>query len=246
MMGERPAALRGIYLANEFGSPGFIFAERARKGLSVNPLALSQGIATYLRRRGIRIFERTPFISAFGKTARFPHGAVEFGKIAYVRGVGEEHAKLHKFVTTVAITKKLAHEELNDLRLEDLDLFIDEEGVRSFHYGKITGDGRLLLGYGDVRSEVTQAATALHLPHLRNIRRFLKQMFPNSALTIDYAWSGAYAIGVELLPIVMFKENSVLINGAGIQLGSVTAAEYAAARLLGKSHPFRNIWHPKK
>lgn len=246
MMGERPAGLRGTYLMNEFGSPGFVFAERTLPGLSVNPLALAQGIATYLRRQGVSIYENSPVISTYRDTARFAHGAITFSHIIYARGVGEKHAKLNKYVTTIAVTRKLSREQIKELRLADLDLFIDEEGLRSFHYGKITGDGRLLLGYGDVKVRADRAETTLHRPHIRNIERFIKKMFPHAKLPIHYAWSAIYAIQGDLLPLIRVKGNSVLINGAGIQLGSVTAAGYAASILLGTKHPLKGLWHPEK
>lgn len=246
MMGERPAALNGVYLFHEFGSPGFVFAERDVKALSVNPLAMVQGIATYLRKRGVRIFEQSALQGVYRRSmARFTHGAIDFEKIIYARGTGEKYPRLHKYITTISVTQKLSPLQLDELRLADLDLFVDEEGVRSYHYGKITGDGRLLLGYGDVRTTQMQSNSELYAPHVRNIRRFLTTMFPTSHLKIEYAWSGAYAISQDLLPIVDFTDNEVVLNGAGIQLGSVAAAHYTARMLVRGKHPLDRLWHPK-
>lgn len=242
-MGERPQSLRGLHLKHEFGSPGYVFAERDVEGLSVNPLALAQGIARYLRTRGVRVFEKSPLVSTYRNTARFAHGAISYKHIVYARGTAEKHSRLHKYITTIAITEKLSKEKLAELRLADLDMFIDEEGVRSFHYGKITGDGRLLLGYGDVKVEVSSAEATLHEPHLRNIKTFLKTMFPSTTLSVDYAWSGAYAIRTNLVPIVAVTKHGLVVNGAGIQLGSVASAHYAAAVLLGKKHPLHKLWN---
>lgn len=244
LMGERPQRLMGVHLAREFGSPGFIFAERDVRALSVNPLALVQGIAEYLRRRGVQVLEYSPVLSTYGRTARFENGAVHFKRVVYARGVGESHRYLHKYVTTVAITDRLARSTLEELRLTDLDLFIDEEGTKSFHYGKVTGDGRLLFGYGDVRVSTHIAKAGLHTPHLTNIKRFLKKLFPKTKLKVAYAWSGAYAIGCKMTAIVDFKKDAVILNGAGIQLGSVAAAEYVATKLVGKKHPLDPLWEP--
>ena len=244
LMGERPQGLRGVQLAREFGSPGFIFAERDVEALSVNPLMLAQGIADHLRRQSVRIFEHSPLDSTYGHTARFANGAISFKKIIYARGVGENHRLLHKYVTTIVVTERLKKEELEELKLADLDLFIDEEGTRSFHYGKVTGDGRLLFGYGDVRVRVHSAKTELHSAHLANIKRFIKTMFPKTPLKVAYAWSGAYAIGCKLTAIIEFKKHEVVVNGAGIQLGSIAAAEYVATKLVGKKHPLDPLWEP--
>jgi glycine/D-amino acid oxidase-like deaminating enzyme len=246
MMGERPAALHGVYLFHEFGSPGFVFAERDVKALSVNPLAMVQGIATYLRKQGVCIFENSRLESVYRNTARFKNGAIDFEKIIYARGTGEKYPRLHKYVSTISVTQKLSATQLDELRLADLDLFIDEEGIHSYHYGKITGDGRLLLGYGDVRTTQMVSDSDLHEPHLRNIRRFLAAMFPTSKLEIHYAWSGAYAISQDLLPVVDFVGDAVILNGAGIQLGSVAAAHYTAHMLVNGKHPLARLWHPKE
>ncbi len=243
MMGERPDALRGVQLANEFGGSGFMFAERnVKEGLSVNPLALAQGISSYLRSRHVAIYERSPLLSLYGRTARFAQGAISFESIIYARGVGEMHRLLHKYITTIAVTEKLKKQQLEKLKLDDFDLFSDDEGTGSSRYGKITGDGRLLFGYGDVRIKTQSAETVLHEAHLRNVKHFLKTMFPKVTLKIEYAWSGVYAIGSNLIPLIEFKKNTVVVNGAGIQLGSIAAAEYVADRLRGKKHPLDALW----
>jgi hypothetical protein len=47
-----------------------------------------------------------------------------------------------------------------------------------------------------------------------------------------------------MLPIISFSKYAVTVNGAGIQLGSVAASHYVAAKLLEKRHPLDPLFKP--
>ncbi len=239
--GEKAPVLSGRALQKEIATPLFQFAERSLQGLSVNPLALAQGIATYLRKQGVRVYEDTPIHSTYKNTARTSHGAIEYKTILYAQGTGAESSHLQNFITTIGVTTPLSKTQLMKLNLLDKDMFIDEEGAHSFHYGKITGDNRLLVGYGDVRTKENTSTISLHTPHIRNISTFLTKAFAGS-LKIEYAWSGVYALSKGMLPLVSIRKNVATVNGAGIQLGSIAATHYVITKLFNKKHPLDDLF----
>ena len=241
-LGERPRSLIGRKLYAEFRSPRFIFAERTAGGLSVNPLALVQGIAAYLRRLGVRVYENTTLETIERGGARTVNGTVNYVCMLNALGMGDTHLALHRYFTTIAVTEPLSHPLLERIGLEDKDMFIDEEGEHPFHYGKVTKDRRLLVGYGDVAIESATAELPLHAPHIRQIRNFLKRLFMHEDLSIEYGWSGGYAMAPGFLPAVVVEGNSAHVNGAGIQLSTMVASDYAVAKLLKKEHALDGLW----
>ncbi len=125
------------------------------------------------------------------------------------------------------------------MRLADRDMFLDKEKV-SYHYGKVTSDKRLLIGYGDV--ENAQPITdGLHVPHVENIERFVERAF-GITNALEYAWSAEYALSYGALPIVLVEPTSAKINGAGTQLATIAIASYAVSALLGRQHPLESLF----
>ena len=240
--GINTEVLTGRSYASEFGGCGYIAAERDIEGLSVNPLALVQGIAIYLRRKGVRVFEHTPLVRALRGVAKTPRGSIDFEKVIYARGMAERLRGMDTFITTIAITHPLPRRTLRALRLDDRDMFCDAIGNQPFHYGKVTKHNRLLLGFGDIATDKNVSEAKTHMPHVREILRFLKRVFPTHAFTIDSAWSAGYAISRSLVPLVRIGTSTAVLNGSGIQLSSIVAADYAVAKLLGKKHALDNLW----
>ena len=112
---------------------------------------------------------------------------------------------------------------------------------KTFFYGRITGDNRLLIGFGDKQVKA-DAGMTLHAPHLKKIEQFLERQFPTLTTTIAYAWSAPYALAKGRVPLVSMKHNTITIGGAGIQLGSIVAASYAVSILLKKPHPLKRLF----
>lgn len=243
--GERSKILQGVHLTSELAVSGFTHANRT-SALSVNPLVFVRGIAAYLEKKGVRIYERSAYLDTTKSRARFPRGSVLYARLILTTGNGMEAPRLAKFLTTIAVTKKLSRVSLRALALEDKDMFSDEPGDDSFHYAKVTGDNRLLIGYGDVRVKTRVSEARLHAPHVRDIKRFLARTFPHASLPIEYAWSGVYVLSKDNLPFVRITRKAAVLNGAGTQLASIAAAGYVTAKLLGKKHPLdRFFGHTK-
>lgn len=244
-LGEKAEGLEGDALAREFRSSRFIFGERTVQGLSVNPLALVQGLAGMLRTRGVEIFEYTPLTGVEGTIARTTAGEVQFETIIYASGMGSQDSRLGKYATTIAVTEALPLETLQKINLDDKDMFIEDLGEDSFFYGKILEDNRMLIGFGDQKTASLSAAVSLVIEHVKDIEDFLAKSFPHVRMPIEFAWSGGYALSRDFLPLVEIKDNMAVINGAGIQVGSIVAARHLVAQLCGTSSDLTPLWAKK-
>lgn len=235
-MKTAPVLLEGNMLTEEIVTDTYSMGERVQQNISVNPLRFARGFAKYLTKKGVRIYEHTPMVSIESDRVITPHGSVAYKGLVKCLGTRDhENTQIERYLTTIAITRKLSEQELQQLELKDRDMFSDEE-KRSYHYGKVTGDGRLLLGYGDTKRIGAREDRYLHMPHLNDIERFLRRAFPNIDLPIEYAWSEEYALSKKDIAAVSLHRNVVSINGAGTQFASIAATSYGVSKLLGKKH----------
>ncbi len=232
---RHPTLLEEEELRNEIRSGEFSFGEHLERGLTVNPLKFAHGVKAHLMRHGVRIYEHTPLLSYRDGVAYVPHGTVSCGQCIHASGTWLRDGGLRNYMTTIGITRPLSADELAALNLADKDMFLDD-GKRSFHYGKVTADDRLLIGYGDVLAVSDLPMVPLHMPHADNIRRFIRR-FTGHDIPLDYAWTGQYSLSAGLLPQVVVGERESSIGGAGTQIASVTAASYLAAAVCGAPHP---------
>lgn len=236
-------ALAGTALQKELPSSLYRFAERMKKhNVAVNPLLFARGFAQYLAQRGVTIFEQTSFLKHLDDTTiRTDRGTIATKHLFLCCGSAATNPNLDHFLTTIAITKPLTDKQLSSIGLLDKDMFVEGDGNNSFHYGRITGDNRLLIGFGDKRVKADTAMT-LHMPHLNNIERFMKKQFPTLTTSIAYAWSAPYALAKGRVPLVQHTKTTTTIGGAGIQLGSIVTASYAVALVLKKPHPLKRLF----
>lgn len=239
-LGSHYKLLEGKKFEQEFRTPAFHEGAVVEKSISVNPVKLLHGFAKYLKKKGVLIYEYTPLIATKGNIGMTPKGNISFKQIVYARGTHEKYPKLKNVMTTVSITRPLSLKELNQLELADKDMFLDDQH-QSYHYGKITKDNRLLMGYGDVVTDLAETDVPLHAPHIRNIKRFIKRVVGKS-IPLKYAWTSIYSLSKQKLPIVRIKRNRTTIAGTGTQITSIALAEYAASVLTGHKHPLQSLF----
>ncbi len=241
-MSQKVAMLQGQAFRDELNAKSFFLGTRIPENLSVNPLVLARGFAQYLKQRGVKIYEKTPYLGDNQGVAKTPDGTITFNTVIMCLGTNERSKHIDNYLTTIAVTRSLTKKELLAIGLADRDMFLDNQR-RSFHYGKMTADNRLLIGYGDILAHrFKNKPDYLHKPHLRSIQRFLKKAFPQVDMVIDHAWSAPYALNRGLLPHVSITRQKISLNGAGTQLVSIATASYAVHTHLSKSHPLKNLF----
>lgn len=241
LMKKHSDILFGEQLQREFTTKIYSAGERTKESISVNPLFLARGFAGHLANKGVRIYEQTSFLSAKSGHARTPNGKISYKSLFRCLGVGEKGLSIERYLSTICVTKRFSAEELKRIGITSKYMFFDYER-RSFHYGKITPDNRLLIGYGDVKCKNEYKKHYVHLPHVQNITRFIEREFLNIYMPIEYSWSSQYALSQTDLPKVIVAEDEAIINGAGTQLASIATASYAVSKMLKKEHPLDGLF----
>lgn len=230
---QRATKLTMDDVQREVRTPYYHTGSNVRSGYSVNPLALVRGLARVVQKGGVRIFQHAEVIRITAKTAQTERHTITFTKAVVATDI-ELGKSVRTVLTTIAVTQPLRKKEIRGFKLNDGDMFIDF-GKRSFHYGKILPDRRILLGYGDREVHPSKAHARPHQPHVRVLRTYAQKLFPKP-LSLAYAWSWPFALSRKYLPVIHRRRNVFFVGGAGIQVGSVLIAQYVAYAILGKRH----------
>ena len=216
--------------------------EHLEKSISLNPVKFIQGMAQYLRSRGIVIYENTPLCGVNANIARTTQGTIRFNRIAYALGTSQKHKSLANYMTTICVTRQLSVQKVRKLRRAGREMFYNENEGHSYHYGKITRDRRLLVGYGDVCKTSSKTVATLHAPHVRKIKRLLKRIVGRNP-RIHRAWSAAFALSKRPLPYISVSKG--VVEGAGTQIAAIAVASYFSSALLHKKHPLARVFHQR-
>ncbi len=205
----------------------------ANHGLSVNPLKLTQNLSKVIEKYGVKVYENTKLEKLFDHRAVTGGGNISFKKIIWAIDVDYPAEEIKKLKSTIVITQPLTFEEFAQTGLAKKKIVFDAK--KNYNYFKITKDRRLLLGFGNLIVRKSDNKNSVHPPHLENIRRFAKRLFPYLRLEFEYAWSGNFGVTSDYDPLVEFKNGSAVISGAGSQVTCFMAAKHVAHKLLGQT-----------
>ena len=229
-----PKLLTGKELKKEIKTPLFLYALKSHhQGASLNPLKFLQKFSQAIGKKGVKIFENTKLRKISKNTAITSKGKIKFKKIILATDLAIRSSAIKALRSTITISQKLTKKQLKSINLTPHKMVWDSDII--YHYMKITGDDRILLGYGDklVKKDMTPE---LHKPHLKRIESFYKKLFPNINLKIEYAWSGDFGVTSDRIPIIDTKGNKISTGGAASQVVSAITAKHIAHKLLNKKH----------
>lgn len=240
--GGLPELLKGAEFKGELATDLYDMGERMEQGITVDPMRFIQGVGRYLSAQGVRIYEHSKVLSVDDDVAHTSAGSVTHDFVVWANGPAASDARLENYVTTIGLTAPVPHEVLTLMALEDRDMYADMIEP-SFFYAKVTGEDRLMIGYGDHLVMTSQAEVPLHVPHMDVLTSYLEALRPKEhELSFEYAWSGVYSLCKDPLPLVMIDATHAVLAGAGSQIASIALAEYIAHRYVHGQHPLDALY----
>lgn len=204
----------------------------ANHGISVNPLKLTQNFSKAVEKYGVKIYENTALLETSGNTARTERGNIKYKKLIMAIDADHPAKQVQSQKSTIVITRPLTENELAKTGLAKKKIVFDARN--SYTYFKVTKEKRILAGFGTLTMPKKHRKREPHFPHLKNIKSFLKKLFPYLTLRAEYAWSGTFGITKNYQPFVQFKGNTVTIAGAATQVACFMAAKHAVSKILGE------------
>jgi gamma-glutamylputrescine oxidase len=223
----------GKELEKEVKTPVFRYAILSKgHAASINPLKLTQNLSKVVERKGVRIYEHTPFTHLLGHTAVTPRGKIHFKKIIFAMDADTRNKKIKRIESTIVVTEPLTRKELHSIHLDKKKIIWDSKKI--YNYLKVTPDRRILLGYGDHPVGRHHHNKGPHAPHLARIKLFLARLFPDLHERIEYAWSGTFGKTDNKVPIIEWKRDRIVVAGPASQVVSVLTAKHVADLLQNK------------
>ncbi len=225
--------LNGPDLKRELNTDMFSYGIlSANHGLSVNPLKLTQNLSVATEKYGARIFENTALLRILGNIAQTHHGNIRFKKVITAIDLDNPNDKVKNLRTTILITQPLTSEELIKTGMDRRKIVFDSK--KSYNYFKVTADRRMLFGFGNMIVHKGHRKTEPHVPHLKNMEKFMAKLFPYLALTPEYVWSGNFGVTRDYCPLIEINGDASSISGAGSQVICFMAAKHIVNKILGE------------
>jgi gamma-glutamylputrescine oxidase len=219
-------------------------------GYSLEPLALAQGLAGYVRRLGIEIYETTriaeirpassgiALVSQSGPTIRAKKAILATN--AYTQGLlsgGRERfpGPIHTFLLATAELDPVSVQRLN------LDNRVAVEIGTEYFYARLARN-RLLFGGFDRKSREPESSPEADETFCRKLEEVMRRRFPFlSGIPVAVSWSGPYHETRTQVPIVRPVKHmpDVILNigygGVGVTLTQFSG-KLVAGLVLGDSH----------
>lgn len=208
-----------------------------RGNAQVNPFRACHGFLAAARRKGARIFERSPArrVKAIqtGVEVQTPGGTIRAACIVVATGyaTAEFRGLVGRFRmrdTYVLTTRKLnAHHRWRRVMAWDTD--------RPYHYLRWSEDGRLMLGGEDTAHRRSKGARQRVARASQRLKAYLARIYPEFAdQRIDYAWEGLFAETPDGLPYIgehsRYPRHLFALGYGG---NGMTASFLAARTLVG-------------
>lgn len=204
-------------------------------GLAVNPLMFTQNFSKVVEKMGVKIYENTAFIRANGNVAETHHGDITFKKIILAIDADHPSSAVSNIKSTILVTRPLTKKQLELTGLHKKKIVFDSK--KQYDYFKVLHDNRMLFGFGGITVNKKHKKTNPHFPHLATLEKYMRDLFPYLKLKPEYAWAGTFGVtgyANNWEPILEINGNTVSVAGAGTQVVAFMAAQYMAAKLMGK------------
>jgi glycine/D-amino acid oxidase-like deaminating enzyme len=206
---------------------------------AIQPAKLARGLASFLEKQGVVIYEQSPVRSIAKGEVTTDRGRLHAtsvlrcteGYTSRIRGLERASIPLHSMMVA---TEPLSDEVWKDIGLNGRETFADNR--RTVTYGQRTADGRLAFGarglyyYG---SEIRDYFDSDN-PYFDRVHRTLLEFFPSLAgVEITHRWGGALAVPRDRVASVRFDPATGL-GSAGGYSGNGVAVTNLAGRTLAE------------
>lgn len=229
----------------ERASLGEILGARAVHGgvryegtFGINSYAYCRALRNELERRGVQIFEGTRATRLALRGVETPAGMVTAPAIAVLTDrslpiLSLAATAVYQVQTFLAVSKPLDDREIRKIFPRDRLMVWDTDLL--YHYFRVTGEGRLLLG----GSELSSMYSSREITSLRraatSLRQYLTRHFPAVNFELDHIWPGFIGVSKDLAPIVGRHATFPTVFFAGAAAGLPWAAalgEYLAHKII--------------
>ncbi len=204
---------------------------------AIQPAALARGLARALVKKGVRLYERSPVLALEGQHAKTPEGNITGGAVllateGFTGTIPSLKRRLLPVHSLMIATEPLSEAEIEATGLRRRHTWND--GRHLVTYGQLTRDRRIAFGsrgsyyWGSrIRTQFDKTETLI-----TEVRSALADIFPIlKNKPISHAWGGPMGVARDLLPSVVWDQNT-RSGWAGGYFGDGVCAANLAGRTL--------------
>jgi len=218
----------------------------------MNSYAYCRALRNTLEGQGVRIFEGTPVTRLTGRGVETPGGAVTAPTIAVLTdhdlpALGLAAPAVYHVQTFLSASRPLRDHEVRIIFPEDRLMVWDTDLI--YQYFRITGEGRLILGGGDLRSTYSSDGSRSSRRVARKLYGYLARHFPSLTIEIEHLWSGLIGVSQDFAPVAGRHDAfpAVYFAGAGAGLPwSAAIGEYLAQKITEGRAELDEVLSPER
>jgi gamma-glutamylputrescine oxidase len=239
-LGYRASLYDRVSLGKIIGARAVHGGVRYDGTFGINSYAYCRALRNELERRGVQIFEGTRATRFAAGGVETPGGTVTAPAIAVLTDralpdLGLAPAAVYQAQTFLAVSKPLHDRDIRAIFPDDRLMVWDTDLL--YHYFRITGEGRLLLGGSQLSSMYSGHEIRSPQRAATSLGRYLARHFPSVTVEIDYIWPGFIGVSKDLAPIVGRHAAFPTVLFAGAAAGLPWAAalgEYLAQKITDR------------
>jgi gamma-glutamylputrescine oxidase len=243
---EQPELRRAI------NSPRYTAGIRYTGTFGIDPFAYCQEFSEMLQKQGVRIFENTAVQQIEKDHVTTASGTVFAKNIVvcadrFIPEFGKLQSEIYHIQTFVGVTTSLTAEQVKLLFPSGNLLVWDTDLI--YHYFRVTGENKLLLGWADVTYTYSPSPAKHYGRFPPHLRAYFAKTFPQFPIEWERIWPGMLGVTKDLLPIMGPDEiyDSIWYAGAATGLPWATAlGVYSAERILNGRNDFDEVFSSKR
>lgn len=190
------------------------------------------GMKKVLLDAGVEIYEDTPVTKLENNRAQTPFGAITAQHIVVCAdyGAGQLRDLLAQHVyhvqTFLMVSAPLSDEQVHRIFPDKRYMTWDTDLV--YHYFRLTGDNRLLLGGASLLYTYASQETHNSAYMAQLLERYWTKKFPTVPLVFPYMWPGLIGISKDILPVAGYDQNMPSVYYVAAAAGLPWAAALGA------------------
>ena len=239
-------------LPRVIGSPRYAGAVRYPDTFGINSYLFCQALRNIVEDMGVSLYEETPAVKIRADGVDTPQGSVVADRIVvcldrFIPDLGVLRKEIYHVQTFLGISTPLTDAAVRNIFPEDCMMVWDTDLV--YNYFRITGEGRLLLGGGDVLYTYAQKPAQGTERFRKRLLAYFKKKFPSIDLSLEYVWPGMLGVSKDLLPVMGAHPQMPGVWYVGAATGLPWAAAlgtYAAERILVGRNEFDETFSWKR
>ncbi len=186
------------------GSPKYFGAVRYSGTFAINSYLYCQAMKEILRQSGVSIYENTPVTKIRKDGLQTSQYTITADRVIlcldrFLPELGLAKDKIYHLQTFVTVSEKLSPDVIKKIFPRDRMMAWDTDLI--FHYFRVTGDNRLMLGGGSLLYTYLKNEKHNALGVTGKLSGYFQDKFPGVKVRFEYMWPGLLGVTKDFLPL---------------------------------------------